>query len=377
MHICVVSPSYPTSKTIDFVFVDQLCRAFADIGHKVSVIAPQSITKCLVRGVPFSKLHYTITTDKGNVLDVYRPPIITLGGGFLKNLIKDPASAAVKWAFNHLPDKPDVCYGHFWSSINQLFPLAKSNNIPLFGASGEEYVPMYATFSDERRKELSQYISGLVSVSSKNRNECLELGLVPEDKVRVIPNAINHKLFQGHDKQAIRESLCIKPSDFVVAFLGQFVPRKGTLRVDEALKQLNDKDIKAIFMGSGSEDPNYDGIIFKGRKQHDEVPAMLTACDAFVLPTENEGCCNAVIEAMACHLPIISTDAAFNHDILDKSNSIMIDCHNIDQIADAIKSLKNDATCRNEMSENAYKTAMGLSIDKRAEKIIEFIKSKI
>ena len=57
MHICVVSPSYPTSKTIDFIFVDQLCRAFADKGEKITVIAPQSITKCLMRGIPICKKH--------------------------------------------------------------------------------------------------------------------------------------------------------------------------------------------------------------------------------------------------------------------------------------------------------------------------------
>ena len=52
MHICVISHSYPTSKTIDFVFVDQLCREFADKGVRVSIVAPQSLTKCIFRGIP-------------------------------------------------------------------------------------------------------------------------------------------------------------------------------------------------------------------------------------------------------------------------------------------------------------------------------------
>ena len=56
MHICVVSPGYPTSKTIDFVFVDQLCRALADKDHTITIIVPQSVTKSLVRRVPLSPL---------------------------------------------------------------------------------------------------------------------------------------------------------------------------------------------------------------------------------------------------------------------------------------------------------------------------------
>lgn len=52
MHILVCSPSWPTTKTIDFIFVDQLCRAIADLGCKVTVIAPQSVTKCIIRRIP-------------------------------------------------------------------------------------------------------------------------------------------------------------------------------------------------------------------------------------------------------------------------------------------------------------------------------------
>ena len=57
MHICVVSPGYPTSTTIDFVFVDQLCRALADRGLEITIIAPQSFTKSVVRAVPLASVH--------------------------------------------------------------------------------------------------------------------------------------------------------------------------------------------------------------------------------------------------------------------------------------------------------------------------------
>lgn len=66
MHIVVISHSYPTRKTIDFVFVDQLCRAFADKGEEVTIIAPQSITKCLFRNIPIVKFKTTLITEEGN-----------------------------------------------------------------------------------------------------------------------------------------------------------------------------------------------------------------------------------------------------------------------------------------------------------------------
>ncbi|MBP5427239.1 MAG: glycosyltransferase family 4 protein [Clostridiales bacterium] len=376
MHICVVSPSFPTSKTIDFIFVEQLCRAFADNGHKVSVIAPQSVTKCIVRHIPIVKRHSTIVTNKGNLIDLYRPYYLSIGNSSSK-LFKNSFNRSVARAFNSINDKPDVCYGHFWKSIFSIYPIAKKYNIPLSGASGEEDVARYVHVTEEFKNELLNYMLGVVSVSSKNKLECLKLRLVTENKSIVIPNAININLFRNKNKQQIRKQLGISDNDFVVSFTGQFIPRKGTLRLDQALSQLGDSSIKAIFMGSGSEDPKYNGIIFKGRVDHDKLPDYLSASDVFVLPTENEGCSNAIIEAMACKLPIISTDADFNKDILNEENSILLDCHNIDEISSAIKKLKEEKMLRESMAIAAYETACGLSIDKRAEKIIDYIKERI
>lgn len=377
MNICVVSPSYPTPKTIVFVFVDQLCRAFADLGETITVIAPQSVTRCLLRGEPIAKRHYTVTTKNGNSFDVYRPYAFTLGNKTFGFVTGWSFRRSVKRAYNKLRRKPDILYGHFWSSISASLPMAMADGIPLFGASGEESVAFYDYFSAEKKMALSSYISGLVNVSTHNRKECVSLGLIDENKTMVIPNAVDTSLFANKDKQLCRDKLGIGKNDFVVAFLGQFVPRKGTLRLDEALKKMNDKDVKAMFIGSGVENPSYKGIIFKGMLSHDQIPEYLTACDVFVLPTENEGCSNAILEAMACGLPIISTDAEFNYDILDESNSIMIDCHDIEKISDAIIKLKDNLDKRYSMSEEARKKIAGLSIDKRAERILSFIKSKM
>lgn len=375
MHILICSPSFPTSKTIDFVFVEQLCRAFADLGHRVTVIAPQSLTKCLVRHIPVAAKHGVYFTSKGNAIELYRPYYITLGSRGV-GLVKNSFQNAVNRAFRTIKSKPDVCYGHFWQCIFALYPMAKAAGLPLFGASGEEDVGYYVHKSEDYKKAVREYMGGVVSVSTKNQNECLELNVVDKDKSIVIPNAIDQTLFRKLDKTACRRELGLNADDFIVAFVGQFMPRKGTLRLNEALKKIGDKDIKAVFIGSGLEDPDYEGIVHKGRVNHDDVPKWLNAADVFVLPTLNEGCCNAIIEAMACGLPVISSNLAFNWDVLNEDNSIMIDPNSVDEIADAIVAIKQDDIRRKQMSKMAFKTAEGLSIEKRAERIAEFINQK-
>lgn len=91
--------------------------------------------------------------------------------------------------------------------------------------------------------------------------------------------------------------------------------------------------------------------------KHNKVPVYMCCCNAFVLPTLAEGCCNAVIEATACGLPIISYDLPVNHDILNRENAILIDPNSVSEISDAIRTLKENESLREELSRKSLETA--------------------
>lgn len=376
MNICIVSPSFPTPKTIDFVFVEQLCFAFSDLGVKVMVVAPQSITKCVFRKIPIVPVHSFSSTKNNNKIEIYRPYALTFGTCSINKYF----DYFNRWLFarciHKMKNKPDVFYGHFWESIYRSYPFAKKMGVPLFGASGEEDVKYYINKKKDYIDQVSSYLCGIINVSKKNHDECINMGLVPKEKTIIIPNAIDSNLFRLMDKIVMRKKLGFSENDFIVAFVGQFVSRKGVMRLSEALSYLNDPKIKAFFIGDGVESPQYDGILYKGLVKHEKLPEYLNCADVFVLPTENEGCSNAIIEAMACGLPIISTDAPFNYDILNESNSILVDCHNIEQLGNAIRELKSNTELRQNLAEGALKEASKLTIDVRASKILEFIESK-
>lgn len=376
MHICVISHSYPTSRTIDFVFVDQLCREFADKGQKVSIIAPQSLTKCILRGIPIIKFRSRLTTIKGNNVTLYRPFWISLGPKFTK-FVGDSFNKAVNRTLHKIQDPIDIIYGHFWAQAIAALPYAKSHQIPLFAVAGEGELDTHKKMTPESIKDVREYVSGCICVASKSKRESIDAGFVTEDKCEVIPNAINPELFYKRDKVEMRRKYGFSQDEFIVAFVGQWNSRKGVRRLSDALKKLNNPDIKAIFMGKGTEIPSYEHVIFQGTVDHNFLPEYLCCADIFVLPTNNEGCSNAVIEAMACGLPIASSDMEFNWDVLNETNSIMFDPMNIDEIADAINKLYEDKGLRTKLSEGALNTARNLTISARADKILNFIQSRL
>ena len=86
-----------------------------------------------------------------------------------------------------------------------------------------------------------------------------------------------------------------------------------------------------------------------------------------------KGCSNAIVEAIACGLPIISSNLPFNDDILDSSNALLVNPESVDDIASAIKQLMDNSDLRQKLAEGSKEKAKSLRIEFRAKKIIEFI----
>lgn len=367
MTILFLSPDYPDTKSSDFSFVKQLVDEIARLGHTCVVVSPFSIVRK-------KRIHKYITrkiVGNGKILLV-RPNILTfsnfhIGSFYLSIFCR---SYAIKLALRQLKIKPDVVYCHFWELGMDGVKYASKCGIKCFVASGESVIPK---FSNQYIDYMRKYITGVICVSTKNRDESVQAGLTTINKCKVIPNAVNSSLFKVINREKCRKSLGIKTEDFVISYVGWFDERKGIKRVEQALNGINNDIIHSIFIGSGNLEPTVANIVFKGKLQHNEIPFYLNASDVFVLPTLKEGCCNAIVEAMSCGLPIISSNLSFNWDVLDSSNSIMVDPTNIKDIRDAILVLKRNKEKREVLKKGALSKAKKLTIENRAKDIIQFI----
>lgn len=80
---------------------------------------------------------------------------------------------------------------------------------------------------------------------------------------------------------------------------------------------------------------------------------------------------------MACGLPVISSDLPFNWDVLNKGNSIMVNPNSINEIRDAIVEMRDNNVKRMQLSQGALVSVQDLTIENRAQAIVEFINSRI
>jgi len=379
--ILIAANNYPTATDPVHTFLEQIAIALSRKGIEVTVIAPSRIIQHYLRRTELHPRYRVIPIENGVPITVYQPRYITLGNRFEDFNMRSARKAVCKTA-SKIKKMPDVCYGYFWHWAWSIFPYAKDNNIPLVVHTGETPIILHDIYSEDKLKPFIDYASGVVCNSSFCKRLSLEANLTDEGKCEIFPNAVNPDLFYPRDKQQLRKKHGIQNKDFVIAYVGWFDDNKGSIRVSDAIKMLGDKSIKSIFIGenregNGDYEPTCEGIILKKRLPHAEIPDWLSVADVFVLPTQHEGSSNVIVEAMACGLPIISSDRMFNWDVLDENNSILIDPLDIEAIAKAIKILKEDIQKRESMTKAALKTAADLTIERRVEKIINFIESKI
>lgn len=383
MEYCIIASNYPAGNRYIHVFLESLVVKLVDAGIVCNVIAPQSSKNYYFNKKIRRELVSERTTSSGNKYMVYSPiytvyPPIKIGKTYLADKTKNSYYKAVKKVYAKEGMNADVIYSHFIQAGISAVRLAKELNLPSYIANGEaDTIASLKHNSKMLVRDTLDNVTGIISVSTKNKDEIHTLCGGDETimrKVVIIPNATDEARFYHKDRSECRKILGWDEKKFIIVFTGSFIERKGIGKLSAALDRF--KDVYSVFIGTGAVQPTCKNIIYCGRVPNAEMCNYLNAADVFVLPTLAEGCCNAIVEAISCGVPVISSDRSFNYDILDESNSILIDPLSVDEIYGAIKKLKDDANLREQLTQGCLVKAKELSLDVRMNKILSFINKR-
>lgn len=378
--ICVLVNKYPNRIDPNVcVFIQQLVWSFADRGIKCSVICPMPVnfSKEYVK-FPFKG---TEKNENGKEIEIYYPKYFSLGqtGSFFPKwrvaFTTNTYTRAVDSVLKKMKIKPDVLYSHFiCPSGVTASRLGKKYGIPPFMAHGEATYMGDAKYGNKKLKKELEGLTGVIAVSSQNKDYCVNAGIVDASIVQVFPNGYRKERFRQHDKLEARKKFGWDNDAFIVGFCGSFDERKGILRLQAAVDQI--EGVQFACAGKGKQIPTSEKCIWAKPVNNSDLPWFYSALDVFVLPTRHEGCCNAIVEAIACGCPIVSSNRSFNIDICDETNSILVDPDDVEQIKNAVMELKTKEDKRRQLSDGSLKKAEMLSLEDRARNIIDFINEK-
>jgi len=260
-----------------------------------------------------------------------------------------------------------------------------------------EYYP--ETFSWKRRlwhffvnpRKLAEKADRIVAVSDSTKNDLISLYQLSSVKIKTIKSAVTDD-FQVLDRNNLQMTLVAKkyqlPYKFIL-YLGTIEPRKNIVGLVRAYNQLRDlknmeldkyKLVIAGAVGWKSEkifaemndSPYGADIIVTGMVDGKDMPMIYNLASLFVYPSFFEGFGFPPLEAMACGVPVITSNCSSLPEIVG-SAGIMIDPDKPDEIFQAMREVLQSRELSDKLRRNSLGRAAEFNWQKTANEFLKIL----
>lgn len=340
MNICMITGEFPPKSGGQGFYALNLSLELISLGHQVTVLTRglwrtkketlQGITVYRVSCYPFYPIH------------------LIFHGFFLKKQLSKVEQLGYDVLHLHSPlipyirtEKPVVVTEHGTAQgfINNLAGL------DLFTLVSKICKKMFITYDKSVLK-----IADLISAVSASCREELDAYYGIKECL-VIPNAVDTDFFRPAAGYHGTEN-----DSNTVLFVGSFITKKGIYDLIEAARILTFRyniKLNYVLVGDGPLRPIIKKRLKKyGLEGHFALPgyldrqALLTTYQKskmFVLPSYHEGLPTVILEAMACALPVVTTNVPGNKDLVsDGDTGLIAEPHQPEELAEAVKKLFYD-----------------------------------
>jgi glycosyltransferase involved in cell wall biosynthesis len=213
----------------------------------------------------------------------------------------------------------------------------------------------------------------------------LLLSVWAESEYRAIYSGRTHVVRSGMDparfapsvdRTRIRDRFGYSNDEFVLLWLGIFMPHR---RLEDAINALGHLvshgiEVKLLLAGSDRAYPVYvaslkalarnlgvqDKVTFAAKVAEEEIRDFYCSADAFVFPNDQQTWGLAVLEAMACGCPVLVSRGSGVHEVLtDQDNALLFSPRNPEELAKKIEVLVSHAGLRREIARRGMELARG------------------
>ena len=165
----------------------------------------------------------------------------------------------------------------------------------------------------------------VIAVSEFTRRELVEVLCVPEERIRVIPNAVDEE-FRPDGPAA--------EGDYVLA-VGTLEPRKNFELLGEAAR-LAGLELRVVGApGWGDVSVNGSGVHWLGELPDDELARLYRGARCFAYPSLYEGFGIPILEAMACGAPVVTSAGGATEEVAGGA-AVLVDPRDPGEIARGI-----------------------------------------
>jgi glycosyltransferase involved in cell wall biosynthesis len=207
----------------------------------------------------------------------------------------------------------------------------------------------------------------IVTTGERLREQVIAETQVPPDRVLSVPTGIDLARFSPADAAAARAALGLPAAGALVGIVATLRSWKGHRYLLEAIAAMPRKDVQVAIVGDGPQREALEAraqelgiaarVTFAGNRE--DVAAWLQAFDVFCLPSyANEGVPQALMQAMACGLPVVTTPVGSIGEIVtDGDTGLLVRPEDAQALRGAIERLIEDPAARRSLGDRAAAVA--------------------
>lgn len=340
MRIFVISRGCPTPSdpTWGCFELDQ-AQALSQLGHEVVMLSVDTRTRLKWRKIGISEYTYGHVHAMDMFLLPYSYRII---GWQLRQKI---TAALLLKLYDYACrkfGKPDILYSHYLFNTQLAVAVKRKYHVPLVGiehwsALNIRPVPQWAR---TMVNATYPHVDKVIAVSESLKQSINECHKIPD--ISVVHNMVG------------KEFTCVPaaPHPFTFVATGRLVYGKGFDLLPVAFSKVKDclpDDWQMLIIGGGKERTGLqrqinlsglqDHIRLLGQKTKAEIIPLLQHSDVFILPSRGENFSVAVLEALACGLPVISSVTGGIRECINSRNGLLFPVNDVDALADAIQTM--------------------------------------
>lgn len=196
----------------------------------------------------------------------------------------------------------------------------------------------------------------IITISKNTADDVTRVLGVPKEKMSVVPLGVSPAYRPITDEQVLRK-VCgrysLVPHEYLL-YVGVLEPRKNVPRLLHAYALLRRSGVRHPLVLVGRRGWKYDDVfrtlealglgndvVFTDHVPEGDLPALYCGARVFVYPSMYEGFGLPVLEAMACGVPVVTSDTSSMPEVLGDAG-VLIDPHDHEAIAAGIRRVLDD-----------------------------------
>lgn len=376
LRIAIFSAQYPPHMGGIENFTQNLARALGNRGHAVTVVTNDT-----------NSIGAGWACEDG--FDVLRLPCVPLVDGRLplpkpsavrRELLKELSAREFDGVLVNARFYPHSLLGMKIARARGLAPLVLDHGSAYLSFSNPLLDPCVRIYEHVMTALGKRYKPRYFGISHKSVEWLRTFGIEAEG---VISNSIDAAEFREcASRRDFRAELELDEDDFLVVFVGRFIPEKGISSIIEASRNCELISRRVVFALAGdgpladevkaAEGPN---LRWVGRLGKNDVSALLQQSDALCLPSRSEGFSTTLLEVGACGCPAVVTDIGGARELIpDEHYGTIIQSREAAAVISALAFVVDNRSVLLEQSQNCRRQVDGkFSWDKSALQVEEYL----